>query len=140
MFDPIPQIIGRHSFKAFWQRHLRWGRMRKSQAPLALAGEVLCVSLIAGLLGSVGMSYAGLHLGTSPTQFFLVYVAVWFLCDFAVMVRLRTPLSWTLPFYWLAREALALPLWFHIWWGNTVSWRGNQLRLEPGGVLAEANS
>ena len=37
--DPVHQNIGRLTLKDFWARHVRWGRIRKAQAPLPFAVE-----------------------------------------------------------------------------------------------------
>lgn len=132
MRTPIEQPIGRYSFSAFWSRHLRWGRIRKSQSPLAFAFEP-CLSLF--FSGGVG-ALAAQGLWQIPVLVFLsVHVALWLFCDLVMMSivaekpRLRAVLAWGL------REALYLPLWFHIACGCRVNWRGNQLVIGRGGML-----
>jgi ceramide glucosyltransferase len=133
MNDPVPQIIGRIPFKAFWQRHVRWGRMRKNMQLFAWAGE-----LLASPLGSGALLAAGLKLFTGTVAWSLIgiHLGLWFLADFALMLRLSTQVNAALPLYWLARELLFVPMWLHVLCGNTVLWRGNRFRLEAGGVIA----
>ena len=57
--------------------------------------------------------------------------------DLTLMRTLGADLSSTTPFFWLVRETLSIPHWAHILAGNTVNWRGNHLKLEAGGTLAE---
>lgn len=137
MREPIPQVIGSQSFKGFWMRHLRWGRMRKSQQPLALFGEPFSGPVLSGLLLATGLKTA-FHL--SLLKIFGAHLTLWFVADLLLMLRIGTEVTVWLPFLWLARELLAIPLWLHVLSGNTVDWRGNQLRLEAGGVLAESLS
>ena len=133
MNDPVPQVVGRHPFSAFWQRHVRWGRMRKNMQLLAWAGE-----LLSGCVPATLLLAAGLKLLTGSVQPALlgIHVWLWFLCDFALMMRLSTQVTLSLPVYWAARELLAIPMWIHTLCGNTVLWRGARLRLQAGGVLA----
>ena len=51
------------------------------------------------------------------------------------MRAVNPSLRWTAVFAWFARELLALPQWIHIASGNTVNWRGNRLRVQPGGTI-----
>lgn len=46
MRRPIPQFIGNYNFQDFWQRHLRWGRIRKSIAPIAFLLEPFFLSTL----------------------------------------------------------------------------------------------
>jgi ceramide glucosyltransferase len=32
---PVTQVIGQYRFEDFWRRHVRWGKIRKAQAPVA---------------------------------------------------------------------------------------------------------
>lgn len=134
MTQPIPQIIGRYTLKDFWSRHIRWGRMRKVQAPLALFFEPLNGPLLSGLLGSWGFHKL---FGVAPLPFLCAHLTAWFLCDLLLMICLKAELKPLTPVYWLLRELSWLPMHLHILSGNTVSWRGSKLRLLPGGTLAE---
>lgn len=138
MRDPVNQIIGAHTFDAFWNRHIRWGRIRKSQTPLTLFFEPLCGALLSGAMGA--WSFYKLW-GISPLSFLAAHLAVWFVCDALVMKALKAEVKLYTPAIWLAREVLSLPHWVHILSGNTVNWRGNRLKLNAGGVLApQANT
>lgn len=132
MTDPIVQHLGHYTFKAFWSRHIRWGRLRKSQAPLFFVVEPLLGSMISGVLGSFALSQLT---GYSMMTFFLAHLSLWSFCDGLVFGRLDRSWSFQLPLVWLLREVLAFPLWIHIASGSTVFWRGRRLRLLPGGVL-----
>lgn len=132
MSDPVDQIIGNHSLEAFWQRHLRWGRIRKAQAPLPFALEPLINPFVAGLFGAYAFNT---WLGIPYSQFLLAHLALWSLGDFLLMRRLESGLHFKMAIAWFLRETLALPLWIHVACGNTVNWRGNQLAIQPGGTL-----
>ena len=136
MRDAVPQIIGKHSFKDFWDRHVRWGRMRKSQAPLALFFEPLCGPVLSGAMGAWG--FKGL-MDIAPLHFLGAHLLSWFACDVLIMLSMGARVSPLTPFVWITREFLAIPHWVHILSGNTVKWRGNRLRLYPGGILAESH-
>jgi ceramide glucosyltransferase len=130
--DPVEQNLGRMDFSSFWARHIRWGRIRKSQAPLPFLFEPLVGSLISGILGAV--AFHG-FLEVSCFYFLLLHLGFWALCDFHLFRKLDPDPGFELPLVWLMRELLSFPLWVHIALGNTVSWRGNRLRVLPGGLL-----
>lgn len=132
MTDPVPQFVGEYSVKDFWHRHLRWGRIRKSQAPLAFLGEPLLSSVISGVLGA----WASFKLFEIPVQSFLLFhFAVWSFSDLYLAKKLEKESHYSMIFIWIAREIISLPLWIHTALGNTVLWRGKKLVLQPGGLL-----
>lgn len=135
--DPVHQHIGEHSFSAFWSRHLRWGRIRKSQAPLAFAIEPFLTSILSGILGAWGASRA---LGIPFATFLFLHLLAWSACDWAVMTKMKAKIDLRTPPAWLIRELLALPLWLHIASGRGVRWRGRKLTLGQGGILLEENA
>ena len=132
MSDPVTQHIGQYTFKTFWDRHVRWGRIRKAQAPLAFYGEIFSTSIVSGLLGATAVSSLfPLHFSTV----LLAHFALWSLCDFLLALKLGDVTSVSLAGAWFIRECLAIPLWIHTLIGNTVLWKGRRLTLQPGGLL-----
>lgn len=131
--DPIPQFIGKYSLGAFWARHVRWGRIRKSMAPLAFGIEPIFGALVSGVLGGVALWQIT---GISPVIFFVLHLMIWGMCDTILMIKLR---QWTPKsiLSWCLRECLALPLWIHTLVGNTVEWRGRRYKLLAGGILSD---
>lgn len=132
MTDPIEQFLGHYSFKSFWSRHIRWGRLRKSQAPLAFVFEPLLSSIISGVLGAIAFYWL---FDIQMSIFFAMHLFVWSVCDGLILRKLDPRWNFHLPLIWFIRELLAFPLWIHIASGSSVNWRGNKLKLLPGGVL-----
>lgn len=133
MRRPIPQFIGNYSFQDFWQRHLRWGRIRKAIAPLAFLIEPFFFSGVSGLFGAVVLKQLG---GINFFVGWMIHMSVWMIVDLILFSRMDR-LSGRVPFAWILRETLALPLWMSILLGNTVRWRGVRYRLLTGGLLEE---
>lgn len=148
--DPIDQHLGRLSSKEFWSRHIRWGRIRKSQSPLAFFLEPLTNSCVAAWLGALGCLLAGT--GLQGILFFtLAHFALWGACDWITIravnranaepgrptlpARQRATLAGLCTVFWCARELSGFPLWIHSALGSSVQWRGRTLRLLPGGLL-----
>src|SRR5258708_7446533 len=121
--DPVPQYLGKYSLTEFWQRHVRWGRIRKAQAPLAFLVEPALGCMISGAIGALA---AARYLGIHPQEFFLAHLFVWSACDALVMRKLKNRISVSTTLAWFLREVLAFPLWFNIALGNTVDWRGRR--------------
>ena len=133
--DPIRQHIGRHSLNQFWQRHLRWGRIRKSQAPITFMIEPMLGCLVSGLIGASALSVCGI----SFFAVLVVHLIAWFLCDFLMLkVSYRECDFRRATLGWVLRELIAVPLWINIAVGRTVKWRGRELRILPGGLLESA--
>ncbi len=132
--DPIKQHIGEYTFSNFWQRHLRWGRIRKAQAPLPFLVEPLVGCFVAGVIGAIA---AHALWGVTPSVFFGIHLALWSLADLLVAQSIDTKLIPEIAATWFVRELIALPLWIHISLGNTVQWRGRALKIQPGGLLKQ---
>jgi ceramide glucosyltransferase len=122
----VEQHIGAYSFRAFWNRHLRWGRIRKAHAPAAFVLEPLFTPALSSVVAGIAFH--------SPWAAVLNF-SFWGACDLLLMTRFsRKRLAWA-PLAWLVREALSLPLWLAIAGGNSVEWRGSTLFLSHGGKI-----
>jgi ceramide glucosyltransferase len=82
--EPVRQIVGSHSIGAFWSRHLRWGRIRKAQAPLAFLIEPWLGCLLSGWVGASAISP---HFRAA---FFLTHLFIWSTCDIMVVLKIKT--------------------------------------------------
>jgi cellulose synthase/poly-beta-1,6-N-acetylglucosamine synthase-like glycosyltransferase len=132
MSDPIHQEIGTYSVKDFWKRHTRWGRLRKSQAPVPFFFEPLFGAIVNGIIGASVMNTV-LHI---PMAFFLIaHLSIWAFCDLMQVKRLGSQLSVPMAIAWFLREIVSVPMWIHVASGNSVQWRGRTLHLKPGGLL-----
>lgn len=130
--DPVPQFIGKYRFGAFWQRHLRWGRIRRSQVPFLFAIEPFQSMIVSGLSGA----YAAWSLfEVAPVNFFAGHALLWAAADNLLQSRLVGKLTWKMVASWLLRELLAFPLWLHMAAGSHIEWRGAKMRVLGGGML-----
>lgn len=134
--EPVRQIIGTHTFKSFWQRHVRWGRIRRAQAPLIFLIEPLATPFGSALV--LSRAWPIVSEGGSGIAAFSSQILLCLLADLRVMPRMGTESLHKLVGGWLLREALHLPLWFNIALGKQVTWRGQRLTLGRGGVLISA--
>ncbi len=123
---PIQHVIGRYSVSEFWNRHLRWGRIRKAQAPFAFFAEPLLQPCVLSLCGMA------ISNSTWPAGVLLVQLVGFYFAD--LLVRRRSP-SFGDVWVWLQREAMAPVLWAATVFGSEVEWRGKRLRVEFGGIL-----
>ena len=133
----VNQVLGRHSVETFWLRHIRWGRIRKSHAPLPFFFEPFFGPLPMSLLGAYGIHHLFL---LNALQVFAASWAYLGALDFLCYVRVtRCPILFIpcFPLIWTLRECLALPLWIRIASGNDVDWRGSRFTLAPGGLLRD---
>lgn len=133
--DAVHQHIGKYSFADFWARHIRWGRIRKSQAPAAFMAEPLVGPVLSAIAGAIAAT--AMFPSLSVSEFLTAHFGLWSLCDLAMAAVMNKGLRMWMPIAWLARELLALPMWAHTALGNTVLWRGRTLALQSGGLLTD---
>lgn len=130
--NPVKQRVGIVTRKQFWDRHMRWGRLRKRQAPPAFLFEIffqpISFSVYAALFCSQMFGFS------APLVFFLNLTYCAF-ADFAVMKSVNPKTGLKFLFFWLVREIMHYPLWVHIAIGNTVVWRGETYVIEQGGIV-----
>ena len=130
--NPVHQRVGVVGRKQFWDRHMRWGRLRKRQVPPAFFSEILfqpiTVSVYTGILCSQ-------FFGTPFFTGFFSYLIYTWLSDFFVMKAVNPKTDLKFLFFWLVRELAHYPLWLHIAMGNTVVWRGQRYLIELGGLV-----
>jgi len=132
MHEPIIQMIGDYSFKEFWSRHVRWGRIRRAQSPLVFPLEPLLSFWISGAFGAYALS----HFDILPYwQTLTMHACIWALCDIFLMERMKEAIKPKNLLAWIVRESLHVPLWIHVAMGTSVNWRGTKLNLQQGGLL-----
>lgn len=130
---PITQIVGKMSFKSFWDRHLRWGRIRKVYAPVIFFLEPLSLSTVSGVFGGI----AGKNLfGWNPILVFFSHMLAWCILDLFLLKKMQKRISLGAIAAWWVGEFLRFPIWIHTALGNSVRWRGNRLTLQPSEILA----
>ena len=130
--EPIGQYIGQYSVSAFWSRHVRWGRLRKVQAPFLFLVELWTGCLISGVLGALALR----HLYGVPVSVFApLHLFFWAGCDMLLMHRMGQRPTLKSFCAWLLRESSHFLLWLHIAAGNSVEWRGQTIQLCLGGTI-----
>ncbi len=130
--QPVAQFIGKHSVKAFWARHVRWGRIRKNQYAPGFFMEPTQYALTSGAMGAI--AFASLW-GVSPMEFLIFHCGVWGCADALLIWRMEGRLTIGAMAAWCIRECIALPHWLHAVASNHVLWRGNRLRILEGGLV-----
>lgn len=128
--DPVIQHVGRYSVRAFWERHTRWGKIRRAHAPWVYLAEPISMALPAAVL-------AGLALEPffSFGHGFTLHLGFAALCDAILVHALTGRCNVWAPAVWLLRELCALPLWFASALNSTVNWRGHKLTIQRGGTI-----
>ncbi|MGZ3769155.1 MAG: ceramide glucosyltransferase [Bdellovibrio sp.] len=133
--DPICQPIGKYSFKDFWRRHIRWGRIRKSQALGAFLIEPLMTPFVSAFFSAFGLAHG---INSSFVVIFLVHALIWAISDLLIYECLSTEyVSLRTIKIWCLREFLHFPLWIQTLCGSRVYWRGQYLKVKMGGVLEQ---
>lgn len=125
---PACQHIGFYSLKAFWDRHTRWGKIRKSHAPIAFLVEPLAMAIPSATLA--GIALADFCPFWAAMLFHLGLVAA---AD-AYQAKIVSGRAGELR-VWLVREIFAIPLWLAAALSSSVNWRGNKITILRGGKI-----
>ena len=119
----FPQPLGMRTAAQVWSRQLRWARLRRITFPGFFALEI--ASGLLAPLASLVLATQVLDVETMPLA--AAYVAAWLAAEAWLAAAVDWPLTWRSPVMWLLREALLPLLWLQAWFGNTLSWRGNDM-------------
>lgn len=143
--QPLQALDRFNSVAEYWNRRVRWLRVRKYMVLAATLVEPTTESIICGLMGTTAL----LALGLCGWRFFAGHMLAWLLCDY-VQFRLwrrnisttprgppwlqdvacpqRTVVGWLRT--WLLRETLALPIWLAAMAGHEINWRGKPFMIK----------
>jgi ceramide glucosyltransferase len=133
--QPFQQPLGRRRLKDVWSRQVRWARLRRATFPLFFLPEILTTSLFTLAAAGVAAPEFGLNAasGVVAMAFF------WYGAEAILAMAAGWPLTWRMPFAWLARDLL-LPLVFaKAWTGHAIVWRGNAMSVDET-IFSEAES
>ena len=119
------QPLGRRSARQVWLRQVRWAKLRRTTFPGFFVPEVLSGSL-APLIAA---AYAAQAADLSVAGTIAALAALWYACEACLAHRTGWHVGPWSPFAWLVRDLMLPILWTQAWVGNTVSWRGNEMKL-----------
>ena len=121
----IQQPMGARSFRAVWERQLRWMTIRRDEEPLAFYLEPLASGYFATLMAAL----AAPTLGLAPWTAALATVALWLASEALVLLGRGWGWSWQYPLAALCREPLLLAMWVSTWSARKVQWAGSSFDL-----------
>ena len=119
----FPQPLGSRTAAQVWARQVRWARLRRATFPGFFALEIFS-GLAAPLLALVAAACV-LDLDVLPLA--AAYVGVWIAAEAWLATAVGWHFSWRSPLLGLLRELLLPLLWAQAWFGNSLSWRGNDM-------------
>lgn len=119
------QPLGVRSARQVWARQVRWARLRRGTFPGYFALEVVS-GLLAPLLALV---LSASLLDVDAVLLALTYAGLWVAAEAWLATAAGWAFSWRAPVACLLRELLLPALWVQAWFGNSLSWRGNELRV-----------
>jgi ceramide glucosyltransferase len=119
------QPLGQRSARQVWLRQVRWAKLRRTTFPAFFVPEVLSGSLAPLLAAAYAAQAADLSVGATTAAL----LAFWYACEAALAHGARWHVGPLSPAAWLVRDLMLPVLWTQAWLGNTVSWRGNEMKL-----------
>ena len=133
--EGLVQHMGRSSVLDYMRRQIRWSQIRRLYGGAAYAFELLTMNALApAVLGGVAAAWL---FGFSAVSFAAAWLAFELLCDLALTLKVGGDVSARFPLYWLAREALALPIWIATYASRHIVWRGKRLPFDREGCVTE---
>lgn len=122
----VENTLGAVTWRALFDRHLRWSMMRLRLHPHLWFVEPWTSPLVASL--ALGLAFGARGVAAGAALMVARDVASWWL--------LRGPRSlWAPLLLGLPRELMMVAVWLVTPWKRHVSWRGHSLRLESGTLL-----
>jgi ceramide glucosyltransferase len=129
----VDDVLARESFGEMWSRRLRWARTARAMRPGPYAGAFITHGVPLALLFAASTGFA-------PVGWLTLCVVATIRCTTAIWIACRCTRDPVLPRLLLllpVSDLLNFTLWACSHFGHTVVWRGERLRLGPGGRLKE---
>ncbi|AGO11453.1 AaceriACR207Wp [[Ashbya] aceris (nom. inval.)] len=151
VYQPLQYSANHDGLQNYFDRRVRWQRVRKYMVLAATLLEPTTESILIGILGSYALPR--LLSAARPTAAalacFAIHMTLWCYMDrlqYDTLVRTVDP---TIVFghrypaatyersfynwlqYWLLREVLAFPIWIKAMSGSVINWRDRPFRIKP---------
>ncbi|KAK4703283.1 ceramide glucosyltransferase, partial [Phenoliferia sp. Uapishka_3] len=134
--DVAGNAVGSMTFRTFFQRRVRWIRVRKYMVTVSTLIEPITECFLCGLVGAAVLSR---FFSLSPFLTYPLHVILWFTFDCLIFANITysspSPSRHGPPRHdgpgldylkaWLVRESMALPIWIFAMIGSEVGWRDN---------------
>lgn len=127
-YQPLPVVTGRSSWRSFWNRHVRWGQMRRRISPFFFVAE-LCAHptlFLIALIASTRSELLTIALGG---------LALKWAVEAVVYFRLARQGSLSTLALLPLRDLMMPAMWALSAVRRTVAWRGNRMRVGAGSAL-----
>ena len=119
------QPLGHRSPRQVWLRQVRWAKLRRTTFPAFFLPEVLS----GGFAPLLAAAWAAQAADLPPLIVLTALAAFWYACDAYLAHAAGWPIRASSPLAWITRDLMLPVLWAQAWIGNTVSWRGNEMKL-----------
>jgi ceramide glucosyltransferase len=164
--DSAIQPLGDVSLDGYFNRRVRWLRVRRYMVLAATMVEPTTESIVCGLFGTFAWSVLIFNTGLWNWKFFLIHMLLWCLIDYWHFHNLlafknvehfygnvpffakkfyspnhgSTPRSFFRSWFWVwcLREVLALPIWITALSGDKIQWRNRPFIIKPDLTAEEA--
>jgi len=120
--------VAEPSFASLWQHELRWARTVRAITPLGFAGSIVMHPLAIAALAALMTGFDPAACGFLAMSWGLRWASARLI---ARGLDLPATRWWLLP----VRDALSFAVFIASFFGNTVSWRDQLLRIEPSGRM-----
>lgn len=120
------------TLKGFWNRHLRWAKMRKVMSPIWFKLEPFSGAILQGsFIGWLSTN----ALSISIPSILMFHLAISWALDSILILRVEGRLSLKHLMIWHGREILSFGIWVQALFDNSIEWKGSRFKLQPGGLV-----
>jgi ceramide glucosyltransferase len=128
----VSEIVGHQDMRAVYNRHLRWGLIRKTSGFVGFLLEPITYPIISSVMGGITLNYffqfSFFPVFAINLLFFLTLDLIQFK-NFSKKIYALTPLAW------FAKEIVSLVLWVDILKSNSIYWRNKKFFLSKNSRL-----
>lgn len=117
---PVNHDVGRRTFRAVWQRQLRWVMMVLRPTPMNYAAQLLAGNILPFAWMALLATFNFVPWWSLP-----LFIGSYYAMEFALTLAAGWRLSWWSPVAWAARDLLFPVLWTVGLFRRQTTWRGN---------------
>jgi cellulose synthase/poly-beta-1,6-N-acetylglucosamine synthase-like glycosyltransferase len=128
----VCENVGHQTLRSVYQRHLRWGLIRKTSGFAAFILEPITYPLFSSLVGAYVLQQL---FGFNFFLIFFINIFCFLTLDMIQFKMFSKRVYFFTPIAWLLKEVMALVLWFDILKSKSIYWRDKKFFLSKNSRL-----
>ena len=121
---PFAQPLGKKSWRAVWQRQIRWAKLRRDSFPAFFYLEIL-----SGIVFPALCLLLACYLGGAAYSLILFYFFIWYFVEFSITSIVGWPFSLSQALAEIVRDLLLPVLWLSAFSSRGYEWQGHNVNI-----------